>query len=167
MSKERAVACSLQHSGTSFQDRLGDVESGLVCSFQYSARQSLLWPEEDQPGLSLECPRWRFPQRPDISLDEQVRTLRTDKAMLNKVFVNMFVILQRDLLPGAHTRSAADIQRLRTQSREKALKLRSRLGLKEDPMKVDGFAKIRGLLGKYAEENEDPIEFLRRSREEE
>jgi hypothetical protein len=87
--------------------------------------------------------------------------------MLNKVFVNMFVILQRDLLPGAHTRSAADIQRLRTQSREKALKLRSRLGLKEDPMKVDGFAKIRGLLGKYAKENEDPTEFLRRPREEE
>jgi len=166
MSKERGVACSLQYPETLLQHRTGDAENELVHSFQYPPKQGLLRQEEDRLELFLEC-RWRFRQRPDVSLDEQVRTLRTNKAMLNKVFVNMFVILQRDLLLGAHTRSAADIQRLRTQSREKALKLRSRLGLKEDPMKVDGFAKIRGLLGKYAEENEDPIEFLRRSREEE
>jgi hypothetical protein len=86
--------------------------------------------------------------------------------MLTNVFVDMFVILQRDLLAGASQTGAADIQRLRAQSRERALRLRSALALKDDPMKVDGFAKIRGLLGKYAEKNEDPTEFLRRSREE-
>jgi hypothetical protein len=89
------------------------------------------------------------------------RELHSNQIEVETLFERMEKLEQQE------TRGAPEIQRLSSQSRERALKLRSRLGLKGDPMKVDGFAKIRGLLGKYAEENEDPIEFLRRSREEE
>ena len=61
----------------------------------------------------------------------------------------------------------AEIDRLREQSKNRALRLRAQLGLKEDPATVDGFAKIRGLLKKYVSESEDPVEFLRKAREEE
>jgi hypothetical protein len=69
--------------------------------------------------------------------------------------------------PHEWVRNSPDIDRLREQSRSRAIKLRSKLGLTEDPMQVDGFAKIRGLLGKYANESENPVEFLRKAREEE
>jgi len=62
--------------------------------------------------------------------------------------------------------AAPDIDMLRERSKQKALRLRSKLGLEEDPMKVDGFGKIRGLLKKYANDSEDPVEFLRKAREE-
>jgi hypothetical protein len=63
--------------------------------------------------------------------------------------------------------SVPNLQTLREQSKQRALDLRAKLGLTEDPMKVDGFGKIRGLLKKYAHESEDPVEFLKQAREEE
>lgn len=68
-------------------------------------------------------------------------------------------------LEGTH-KLRQDTNALRRQSRDKAARLRAKLGLKEDPKTVDGFAKIRGLLKKYANEDEDAVEFLRKGREE-
>jgi len=59
----------------------------------------------------------------------------------------------------------AGLDGMKEHSRNRALKLRSKLGLREDPKKVDGFAKIRGLLKNYAEKNEDSVRFLGRDRE--
>lgn len=60
---------------------------------------------------------------------------------------------------------SAGLDSMKENSRNRALKLRSKLGLRDDPKKVDGFAKIRGLLRNYAEKNEDSVRFLGRDRE--
>jgi hypothetical protein len=62
---------------------------------------------------------------------------------------------------------ASGLDGLKQNSRERAVRLRTKLGLKEDPMKVDGFSKIRGLLRNYADKNENSVQFLGRDREDE
>lgn len=59
-----------------------------------------------------------------------------------------------------------NLAKLKEDSKRKAIELRTRLGLGESAS-IDGFGKIRGLIKKYANIDEDAVEFLRRARENE
>jgi hypothetical protein len=59
------------------------------------------------------------------------------------------------------------INELQEKSRKRALALRKRIGLTDDPMKIDGFNEIKGILKPYSRVNEDSVDVLDEAREEE
>lgn len=138
-------------------------ESELVCSFQYPQRPSLFCPDGDYlTELVLKCPRSRLGVRPDISLDKQVQELRTNKAMLNKIFFNVFVCLQRDLLQNERVEQ---IQRTILE-RMKGYRQKGRVELKPDALRLlagrEGFQKsmerMALALDDYLKSNEQVVD---------
>jgi hypothetical protein len=62
--------------------------------------------------------------------------------------------------------SASELTELQEKSRKRALELRSKLGLTDDPMQIDGFQEIKGILKPYSRPSEDAVELLNETREE-